>query len=194
MTFKESVKEVSPVNIHNIGKKTHVTVEIGMLIRGVVIVAMVVAGYMNFMVRIDRMEVANKGLKKQLVARDSLMRKDIQTTLNALHKDLTTKTAELGAAVDADVREVKIALDTETATMVATTQANSEKLAIELENIKSLLVSANSTTYAELNQAIDNVQNAFDIQTEALNQRISLTENQLRDQVKRSLFGRFGKK
>ena len=194
MTFKEGVKEASPVNLHSIGKKTHVTVELGMLIRGVVIVAAVVAGYMNFMVRIDRAEAANEGLRKQLVARDSLMRKDIQATLKALHTDLSTNTAGLAAAFNADMKEVKTALSTETATMVATTQANSEKADIELDNLKSLIVSANSTTYGELNQTIGNVQNALDLQARALNQRISLIEDQLRDQVKRSLFGRFSKK
>lgn len=193
MTFKEGVKEASPVNLHNIGEKTHVTVELGMLIRGIVIIAMAVAGYMNFMVWIDRMEVANNGLKKQLVVRDSLMRKDVRATLNALHKDITTNTAKMVTALGNDIGGVKISLINETAAMVATTKSSSEKIAIELDNLKGLIVAANSTTHAELQPAIKNVQNALDIQMEALNKRINLIEGQVQEQVKRSFLDRFKK-
>jgi len=193
MTIKDSIKEASPINLHTIDNKTHVTVGLGMLIRGVVIVAMVVTGYMNFMVRVDRLESANESLKKQLVVRDSLMRKDFVITLNTLHKDLSTSAAELGTAVGTDIIAVKTALATETAAMVAATQANSEMIALEMDNLKSLIISANSTTNAELQPAIRNVQNALDIQMEALNQRIALIESQMQEQVKQS-FWKFRKK
>ncbi len=121
------------------------------------------------------------------------MRKDIRLTLEALHKDLSTDAAELGVAMGTDMIAAKTALATEAAARVAATKANSEMIALELENLKGLIISANSTTHAELKPAIKNVQNALDIQMEALNQRISLVEGQIQEQVKQS-FWKFGKK
>ena len=193
MNFKEGIKEASPIKLHEINNKTHVTVQLGMLVRGVVIVAMAVMAYMNFMGRFDRLESENQGLKKQIVVRDSLMRKDIRLTLEALHKDLSTSAAELGTAVGTDMIAAKTALATEAAARVAATKANSEMIALEMDNLKSLIISANSTTNAELQPAIRNVQNALDLQMEALSQRISLIEGQIQEQVKQS-FWKFGKK
>ncbi len=194
MTFKEGVKEASPVNLHSIGKKTHVTVEMGTLIRGVIIVAMAVAAYLNFIARIDSLEGANLGLQKQMVVADSLLRKDLKLTLNSLHKDISTNTAEAVTALGTSIKEVKTSLETEEAALNAAITANSEKIGMELDNLKELIVAANSTTYAELKPVIDNIENALDIQAKALNQRIALIEGQLQDQVKRSFFERFGKK
>jgi len=193
MSVKDSLKEVSPINLRSIDKKTHVTVELGMLIRGAVLVAMAVMAYMNFMVRVDRLESANRGLQKRLVIADSLMRKDVQAALGALHKDLSTGTAEMVTARETEIREVRTSLITEVSALDAAILANSGMITVELDNLKTLIISANATTHAELKPAIKNIQTAVDIQMEALNQRIALIEGQLQEQVKRSLWG-FGKK
>ena len=193
MTGKESLKGVSPVKLQSIGNKTHVTIEMGMLIRGIAIIAMVVAGYLNFMGRIDRMENTNRSLESQFVVADSLARKDFRIIVEALRKDIATSTSAMVTARETDIREVKASLETEAAALAASIEANSGKLATEMSNLKSLIISANSTTYAELKPTIDNIQNAIDIHAGALDQRISLIEGQMQDQVKRSLFRVFGK-
>ncbi len=193
MTFKEGVKEASPINLHNIGKKTHVTVELGMLIRGVFIVAAAVMAYMNFMVRVDRLEATNRELQKNLVIADSLVRKDIRITIEALQKDITTRTEIMVAARETDLREVRTSLVTEVEALTAEIEATAGQVSLELENLKTLIVSVNSTTHAELRPAIKNVQNALDLQIESMNKRLGLIEGQMQEQVKRSLW-KFGKK
>ena len=193
MTFKDSVKGASPINLHEIGNKTHVTVELGMLIRGAVIVAAAVMAYMNFMVRVDRLEATNRELQKNLVIADSLVRKDIRITIEALQKDITTRTEIMVAARETDLREVRTSLVTEVEALTAEIEATAGQVSLELENLKTLIVSVNSTTHAELRPAIKNVQNALDLQIESMNKRLGLIEGQMQEQVKRSLW-KFGKK
>lgn len=190
-SITDGLKDASPINLRNIDKKTHVTMELGLIIRGVAIIAMVVVGYVKFMARVDNLESANRSLAEQLVASDSLQRKDFQAAIDGISREIEAWAGGMVTARETGFRAARTALETETSALQVAVMTNAEKLEADILALKQLIIAANSTTDAGLRPLIDNIENALAIQSEAFDRRVSLVEEIQQAAVKKSLFGIF---
>lgn len=189
-SIANSLKEASPINIETIGGKTHATMEVGLIIRLVVAVAIATAGYTKFMFEQHEQGKEISTLRANLAVADSLLRKDFRISVTDLRKDVETGTVKSTTARETNIRETTTRIETEVATLTAAIGVNSTALESEIHSLEKSIQDVNRTTHAELKPLITNIENSLLQYIDAFGQRLDKIENLQTEQVKVGLFGR----